>query len=91
MESHYVYIIESLSTGKWYYGYTTDLEQRLLFPNHGSNVSTKNRGPWEYIFLRQFPSRKEAMEFEKYLKRQRNKEYVRRAFGQFFLKSRDDR
>jgi len=37
MESHFVYIIESGTTGKWYYGYTTDLVKRLTSHNQGSS------------------------------------------------------
>ena len=82
---YYTYIIESISSGNWYYGHTDDLEQRLQFHNDGANVSTRNKGPWFYIFVRPFDSRKEAIEFENYLKTSRNKEYIRRAFAQYFL------
>jgi putative endonuclease len=85
MEHHYVYIIESISTGKWYYGYTTNLVHRLTFHNQGKNTSTRNRGPWKFIFTKEFNSKKEALDFEKYLKAARNKEYIKRTYPEYFF------
>jgi putative endonuclease len=72
---HFTYIIESLTTGKWYYGSTSNLDRRLDGHNSGLNVSTRNRGPWKFIFVRQFKNKKEAVEFEMYLKRLKNKDH----------------
>jgi len=83
---YYSYIIESLSSGKWYYGYTENLEVRLDGHNKGLNVSTRNRGPWQYVFVRPFNSKWEARDFESYLKKSRNKEFIRRQFASYFLK-----
>ena len=85
MEQHVVYIIESATTGKWYYGYTTDPQKRVEFHNEGHNVSTRNRGPWKIIFLREFQSKKEALEFEIYLKKSKNKDFIRRTYSNSFL------
>ena len=85
MDNHFAYIIESLSTGKWYYGYSTNLDNRLLFHNEGNNISTRNKGPWKYIFIRKFTSRKEATDFEKYLKTSRNKNFLKRAYSEYFI------
>jgi len=81
----YVYIIESLTTGNWYYGFSNDLDQRLEFHNKGLNKSTANRGPWKYIFIREFNTKTEALKFEQYLKRTRNKAYIRKQFAPYFL------
>ena len=82
----YVYIIESLSSGKWYYGFTSELSQRLEAHNKGLNVSTANRGPWEYVFHRPFENKEEALAFEIYLKKTKNKNYLRSRFSQYFIK-----
>ena len=71
----YVYIIESLSSAKWYYGSTENLEQRLTYHNNGWNRSTKGRGPWKYIFVRPFPGAQQAREFEIDLKKLRRNVY----------------
>ncbi len=83
--SHYAYIIESLSSGQWYYGYSSELERRLEGHNSDLNKSTKGRGPWKYIFICEFATKKEALVFELYLKRTRNKVYLREKFSQHFL------
>ncbi len=85
MDQHFVYIIESIFSGKWYYGYTSNPEKRLDFHNQGHNVSTRNRGPWKIIFLQQFQSKKEALEFELHLKRSKNKDFIRRTYPKSFL------
>ena len=85
MENYYTYIIQSTTTEMWYYGYTNKLEKRLTYHNEGKNVSTKNKGPWKYIFIRPFDSKEEAAKFERYLKRCRNKQYIMRAYTQWFV------
>ena len=82
---YYVYIIESLSNGRWYYGLSSDLVNRLDGHNKGLNKSTAKRGPWRYIFLRQFDNKSDARAFEIYLKKTRNKIYIRLEFSEFFL------
>ncbi|HRI79437.1 MAG TPA: GIY-YIG nuclease family protein [Cyclobacteriaceae bacterium] len=82
---YYVYIIESETSHKWYIGFTSDLDARLANHNHGLNASTKGRGPWKYIFQRPVEGRKQAREFEKYLKAARNKSFIRKKFEEFFL------
>jgi putative endonuclease len=84
---YFVYIIESSSSGKWYYGYAHDLIQRLESHNAGKNISTAGRGPWSYIFQRPFASDKEARSFENYLKKSRNKHYLRTKFSEYFTKA----
>ncbi|HEY5823460.1 MAG TPA: GIY-YIG nuclease family protein [Cyclobacteriaceae bacterium] len=82
---YFTYIIESESIGKWYYGSTSNLDRRLAEHNDGSNISTRNRRPWKYVFVRVFEIQKEARDFELYLKKSRNKEYIKRQFSQFFV------
>jgi putative endonuclease len=84
---HYAYIIESLTTGKWYYGSSGDLAERLNHHNKGWNLSTRGRGPWKYIFLREFGNAEEAREFEFHLKKLRRKPYILSKYKQHFLKS----
>jgi putative endonuclease len=81
----YVYIIESLQAGTWYYGHTNDLCERLEAHNAGWNISTKGRRPWRYIFKRQMGSLGEVVEFEKHLKQTKNKTYIRRKYSQYFI------
>ena len=83
--SFYAYIIESIKTGKWYYGATTNLDQRLEHHNKGWNRSTRGRGPWRFALIKGFNSWKEARKFEVELKATRNKARIRRKFPELFL------
>jgi putative endonuclease len=79
------YIIESATSGKWYYGSTSNPIERLNYHNKGWNRSTKGRGPWILIFLRKFETEVEAREFEFQLKGFRRKDYIRKKFDAYFL------
>ncbi len=81
----YTYIIESLTSSKWYYGSTTELIERLKSHNNGRNRSTRGRGPWKYIFLREFDTAHEAREFEFHLKKLRRKDYILSKYHEYFL------
>ena len=63
-----VYILKSLSSGKLYTGYTSNLEQRINAHNNGKSPYTKNRGPWKLIYSEVFESRGDAMKREQFLK-----------------------
>ncbi|MCW5910087.1 MAG: GIY-YIG nuclease family protein [Cyclobacteriaceae bacterium] len=82
---YYTYIIESLKSQTWYYGHSEDLERRLNEHNTGQNKSTKNKGPWKLIFIREFESKQEANKFELLLKKLRNKNYILKAYGDCFI------
>ena len=80
-----VYIIESQSSATWYYGFTENLDQRIS--DHQSNRAkhTRFKGPWILIFKREFLDKSEALQFEKYLKATRNKDFIRKKFAPYFL------
>jgi putative endonuclease len=84
---YYVYIIESNTTGKWYYGSSKEPYIRLTEHNSNITTSTKNRGPWKLIFIRSFVDKKEALAFERQLKKWRNKNFIQLKFKEYFLKS----
>lgn len=66
---HFVYILRSLSkVGKYYVGYTADLEQRIEEHNEGKSIYTKTWIPWEIEAYIVFKSKDKAKKFEKYLK-----------------------
>ncbi|OIP57501.1 MAG: hypothetical protein AUK34_09955 [Ignavibacteria bacterium CG2_30_36_16] len=85
MENYYTYIIESLTSFRWYFGHTNDIERRLTEHNSGQNKATKNKGPWKLIFLKQFDGKLEANRFEIKLKKLRNKKYIRNEYSEYFL------
>jgi putative endonuclease len=68
----FVYILQN-KAGRFYIGQTSDLQARLSRHNENLVTWTRNRGPWQIVFSRQFPSRSEAMTEEKRLKRLKSK------------------
>ncbi|WP_416867282.1 MAG: GIY-YIG nuclease family protein [Imperialibacter sp.] len=80
-----VYIIESKS-GRWYYGSSDDVVQRLKEHNSNRSLYTRFKGPWELIFQRDFETKTEGLRFEKLLKKTRNKEFIQREYKEFFLR-----
>ena len=69
----------------WYYGHSKNLDRRLEQHNLRENKSTKVSGPWQLIFLREFETKREAVNFELKLKKLRNKEYIKTTYTQFFI------
>lgn len=65
---HYVYVLESETSGKWYIGFTDDLRARLKRHNEHGNVSTAHRGPWRLIYYEAYIVREDALGREKFLK-----------------------
>lgn len=67
---YYVYVLEN-PKGKHYIGHSSDVGLRKRRHNTHRVFSTKNRGPWRVIYTREFETHGEAMRWEKYLKRQK--------------------
>ncbi len=84
--SYFVYIIESETNLKWYYGQTGNLDQRIINHNEGKSSYTRNKGPWKLIFKRAFETRSEAIKFEAKLKALRNKSYIKKEFNNYFIR-----
>ena len=76
-----VYALRSVTTGRLYTGFTSDLEWRLAQHNRGITKSTKNRGPWELVHEEQFARRAAAMRRERYLKTGRGREKLKQILG----------
>ena len=64
-----VYILKSETTGRFYTGYTRNLENRLKKHNAGATKSTKNSGPWVVVHAEQFDNKQNALERERELKK----------------------
>ena len=65
---YYTYILYNVITDRYYIGYTPDLRNRLKEHFTGNVKSTKSNLNNKLIWYCAFPSRKQATEFEKYLK-----------------------
>lgn len=77
---YYTYILKSLSQpGAIYIGYTADLKSRIKQHNDvGSRGSTKRYAPWQLETYIGFNQMHEAKAFEKYLKSNSGKAFMRK-------------
>ena len=70
---HWVYILQSQSTGRYYCGQTRDLLVRLAQHNDPTNdlakTTKRSKGPWKLIWSRQVVSGSEAMRLERKIKK----------------------
>jgi putative endonuclease len=66
--SFYVYILKSEKDNGYYYGYTSELNQRLSRHNQGLVRSTKNRRPFRIHYFEVFETKTEAIKREKVFK-----------------------
>ena len=69
----WVYILQSLSTGRFYCGSTDDVERRCRQHNdpdyHGSKTTKRFCGPWKLVWKEEHASRAGAMAKEKQIKK----------------------
>ena len=64
----YVYILQSEKNGRYYVGYTRDINDRLKHHNSGANKSTKPYRPWKLIFQESHIDKRSAWLREKKIK-----------------------
>ena len=81
---HYVYLLESVKDGKWYTGYTDDLQKRISEHDRGKNFSTKNRRPFKLLYYEACENAKDARARERYLKSGMGKRYLKNRLKLFF-------
>ncbi|MBN8457257.1 MAG: GIY-YIG nuclease family protein [Verrucomicrobia bacterium] len=76
---HYAYILQSVShPGRFYYGSTSDLKNRIAVHNAGGNVSTAPFRPWNLAWYGGFSCKQTATDFERYLKTASGKAFARK-------------
>ena len=73
----YVYLLSSLSTGKWYIGCTKHLQKRLKEHEQGKSSYTKNKGPFKLIYFEASLAKDDAFKREKYLKSGMGRRYLK--------------
>ena len=65
---YYVYIIQDPSSGKYYTGYTNNLQKRLREHIKGKTKSLRNRGPFRLVYYESYPNRQQAYRREQQIK-----------------------
>ena len=71
MKHYWVYVLWSPSRSCFYIGLSENPTLRLAQHNAGFSRWTRNKGPWQMVWQREFHSLTEARQFENILKRQK--------------------
>ena len=71
----YVYILKSEKDNSFYIGQTNDLDKRLNSHNQGLSRYTSRKLPWVLVYSEEYKTRKEALGRERFLKKQRNRDF----------------
>ncbi len=79
---YYVYYLKSkIFPDRTYIGFTSNLKQRLSDHNSGKSIYTKQYKPWALIGFLGFDQEVKALKFERYLKSNAGRIFLRRYFG----------
>ena len=79
----YVYLLESITSKKWYTGYSEDLRKRLSAHNSGRSEFTKDKGPFKIIYYEASLNKGDAKAREIYLKSGMGKRYLNNRLKRF--------
>ena len=69
----YVYILRNETDNELYKGFTTNPIERLSEHNQFGTRFTATKSNWSYLFIKKFPSKRDALIFEKRIKKWNNK------------------
>ncbi|MBN2455043.1 MAG: GIY-YIG nuclease family protein [Sedimentisphaerales bacterium] len=84
---YYVYILQSLKTGKLYIGHTDNLIRRLKEHNTGCGGKfSRQNGPWKLLYSESHADRPSAVKRERYLKSTRGSQEKKKLAGVFEVK-----
>jgi putative endonuclease len=72
------YVLYSENFKKHYYSFSSDIDERLISHNHLSNKDwTRRYRPWKLIHTKYFPSKSEAMKYERWLKSGKGRDFIK--------------
>ena len=72
-----VYVLYSVECQKHYTGFTSNLAERLLSHNQLGKDWTAKYRPWKLIFTKEFESKREALEYENFLKTGVGRDFIK--------------
>ena len=64
----HLYILQSVVTGRFYVGSTSDLPRRLSEHTRDHSPFTRGRGPWRVVYQEEFADLREARGRERQIK-----------------------
>jgi len=74
---HYVYILYSEQTDRYYTGHSKDVENRLRKHNKGHSAATKAGVPWQLVKKAAFETKTEAIKAENWIKRMKSRRIIK--------------
>ena len=78
---YYVYLLKSINhSDQIYIGFTLDLKERLKVHNAGGSNHTAKYKPWLLHAYFAFSTKKQALDFEKYLKSHSGRAFASKHF-----------
>ncbi len=86
MRKYFTYIIQSLKDESYYIGYSSNIERRIVYHNIGLSKYTSTKTPWKLVYVEEFEKKSDAIKREKFLKKQKNKEFYMKLINNFILK-----
>jgi putative endonuclease len=85
MSGYYIYVLKSIADGKFYTGFTSNLEKRFADHNSGKVMSTKKRTPFEIVYFEFCLNLDDAIHREKYLKTTYGKRYSKNRIKHYLI------
>ena len=80
---HFLYLLYSPSIDRYYIGQSSNVEKRVQFHNSEINTIWSKKGkPWILVGKFAFPSKKEALAAERYLKAQKSRKLIQKIIEQ---------
>ncbi len=74
---YYVYILYSQSKDKYYTGYSTNPEERVVEHNLGATPSTRPGSPWLLVYTEEFDNKSAARKREREIKNKKSRKYIK--------------
>ena len=82
ISKRFVYVLRSdADVERHYVGSTSDVAARLEWHNHGPCGHTTRHRPWSLVVVLEFPTERQALRFERYLKTASGRAFAKRHFG----------
>lgn len=78
---YYVYIIYSQLKDRYYTGYSSDPEERLIEHNLGATPSTRPGRPWTLVYTEEFDDKTAAIMRERDIKKMKSRKYLENLTG----------
>ena len=75
---YFVYILQSLSSGRFYVGQCDHLIERFGEHERGANRATRGRGPWSMPYYEVYPTRMDALRRKREIKSKKSAISIRR-------------